>query len=254
MVSVGNVECVHLFKLGSDGSLVSLVADNPELVAESVDGRHEVVDGSLCGILLAQCEQHGARVVGQEDGLDVGRGGAHVLHAVFFLVGAGEFVLLDDALHVVGHGGANDPAVLRLAVHGLGVEVVAVGLVGHEPSLLLELLELLGAAFVDAGVVFAGAFGEVDFGLDDVVERHLVVAGLSAGFFGTEHVVGAALYLFDQLFGGAQATEGLNLGHSIGLEVRRRKGTSARGGSRRSARGAGGNVTCLLGISSRRLR
>ena len=193
-------------------------------------------------------------MVGEEDGLDVGRGGAHVLHAVFFLVGAGEFVLLDDALHVVGHGGANDPAVLRLAVHGLGVEVVAVGLVGNEPSLLLELLELLGAAFVDAGVVFAGAFGEVDFGLDDVVERHLVVAGLSAGFFGTEHVVGAALYLFDQLFGGAQATEGLNLGHSIGLEVRRRKGTSSRGGSRRSARGAGGNVTCLLGISSRRLR
>ena len=170
-------------ELSGNGGLVGFVGDNPELVAEAV-GCGEVVDGGLGGVLAAKSVEHGARMVGQEHGFHVGRGGADVLHAVFFLVGTGEFVLFDDALHVVGYAGAYHPSVLRFAVHGLGIEVVAVGFILYEPSFFLKLAELFGAAFVNAGVVFAGAFGEVDFGLDDVVKRHFAATGFGAGFFG----------------------------------------------------------------------
>ena len=129
-------------------------------------------------------------------------------------------MLLDDAVHVVVHMGAEHDAVLpfQLAlgiVHGLGIEVVVLFLVAYEPSLFLEFAELFGAAGVYALVVFAGAFGEVDFGFDDVVERHFVVAGFGAGFLAVEHVVRTAFYLFNEVFRRTDAAERFYFWHSM---------------------------------------
>ena len=69
---VGNVERLHLSKLLSNQLLVLLVGDHPELMAEAVDGGHEVINGRLGGIFLAQFQQHGARMISQEHRFDVG--------------------------------------------------------------------------------------------------------------------------------------------------------------------------------------
>ena len=110
-------------------------------------------------------------------------------HAVVFLVAAGEFVLLDAAGIVVVDVGGEDDAVLRVAVHGLGVEVVALALVLYEPTFGNEAFELSARFGVDAGIVLFGALGKVDFGANDVIERAGIVAGLGTGFGRVEHVV-----------------------------------------------------------------
>ena len=109
---------------------------------------------------------------------------------------AGEFVLLDDSIHIVVHVCAEHNAVLRLAVHGLRIQVVALVCILHEPALLLEMGKLLGTAFINARVVFAGAFGEIDFGFDDMIERFEVIACFGAGFLRTQYIVGAAFHFF----------------------------------------------------------
>ena len=113
-----------------------------------------------------------------------------MFHAVFFLVAAGEFVLLDSTRIVVVDVRRKDDAVLRVPVHGLGIEVVALALVLHEPTFGDEAFELATSFWIDAGIVLIGALGKIDFGANDVVERTDVVARLGTGFGGIEDVVG----------------------------------------------------------------
>ena len=184
---------------------------------EAVAGRHEVVFGLRGSYLIGEGGKGGVGFVSKEYRLDVGAGAAHVLHAVFFLVAAREFVLLDHARQVIVHIGAHHETVLRAAIHRLGVEIIVFLGIFHEPAVILKFLELLGAAFVDTRVVFVRAFGEIYLGLNDVVKRHRVVACLLACFFGTKHVVGTALHLFHECFWRTHATEWFYFGHDIYL-------------------------------------
>ena len=127
-------------------------------------------------------------------------------------------MLLDDSVHVVIHVGTHHQSVLCLALHGLGIDVVVVLLVLDEPSLFLELAEVLGGFLVDARVIFAGSLGEINLGFDDMVEALLVVAGFLACLFRVEHVIGARFHLLDELFRWADASEWFDCCHgSIGM-------------------------------------
>ena len=68
----------------------------------------------------------------------------------------------------------------------------------NKPTLILELLEVLGSLLIDLRVILAGAYGEVYLRLDDVVQALLVVTGLGASLFTVEYVVGTALHLLHQ--------------------------------------------------------
>lgn len=154
---------------------------------------------------------------GEEHGLNIGVGLADVAHTVVFLVATGEFVLLDDAVHIVVHVGAEHDAVLpvELAVgvaHGLGIEVVVLLFVLHEPAVLLEEAEL-ACAFAVATLVVLGALGlEVDFGFDDMVERLFVLAGLGTSLVTFENIVGTAFHLLYKVLRGRTPRKGFTLG------------------------------------------
>ena len=224
VVTIGNVESIHLSEFLRDEGLVGSIADHPELVAEAVDGCYEIVNGLLGCYLVDEGKECGIVLEGEEDGLNVGIGLAYVTHAIIFFIATREFVLLDDAVHIVVHVGTDNDAVLpvKLSVtvgHGLGVEVVVLLSVLHEPTLLLEHAEL-ACTFGVAALVVLGTFGlEVDFGLDDMIETLLVVAGFDAGFIALEYVVRTALDEFNEVFGRTYAAERFDAGHSKGLRV-----------------------------------
>ena len=180
VVTIGDVESRHLGKLLGDGVDVVLIADHPELMAETVDRSDEVILRLRLSVAVAEVDEGLVVAISEEHRLDVGVVDANMLHAVLLLVTAGELMLLDHAIHVVLHIGAHDETILRVAVHRLSVDVVVILLVLDEPSLLLEHLEVLLGALIDARVVLRGALGEVDLRLDDVVETHLVVTSLGA--------------------------------------------------------------------------
>ena len=182
-MSVSNIQAWHLGKLSGDGLCILVVVDDPELMTESVDRSDEVVLRLRGGIAHDEFVEHLVVWIGEEHGFYVGIVHADVLHAVFLLVTTGQLVLLDVALLVVVGMGAHHQSVLRLAVHGLGVNVVVLLVVLHQPSLVLELLEVLGSLLVDARIVFRRAYGEVNLGLDDMIQTFLIVASLGTGLF-----------------------------------------------------------------------
>ena len=131
-------------------------------------------------------------------GLDVGVVHANVLHAVFLLVAARQLVLFDATSHIVVGMGAHHETILCLTVHRLRVYIIMFLFVLHQPTLVLELLEVLCRFFIDARVVLASAYREVNLRLDDVIQTLLVVASLGTCLLTIEHVVGATLYLLHQ--------------------------------------------------------
>ena len=190
MVSVGDIHIGHLGKLVGDGLDVLLVGDYPELMPKTIDRGYEVVFGLGGGVAHDEVVEHFVVGIGEEHRFDVGVVHPDVLHTVFFLVAAREFVLLDLASHIVINVGSDNKSILCLAVHCLGVDIVVFLVVLQEPAFVLELLEVLGGFLIDARVVLTCSLGEVYLGFDDMIQAHLIVACLGSGFFGVEHVVG----------------------------------------------------------------
>ena len=214
MVTVGNVEAGHLAKLTGDGLRVLVIVNDPELVAETVYRSYEVVLRLGGSIALDEGIQRGIVRIGEKDGLDVGIVDAYMLHAVFLLVATSQLVLLDIAFLIVVCMGTHHQTILRLALHGLGIDVVVFLSVLYQPTLVLELLEILCGLFVDARVILRRAYGKVYLWLDDVVEALLVVTSLSPRLLTVQHVVRPALHLLYQFLRWTNAFEWFYNSHS----------------------------------------
>ena len=119
VVAVGDVEGRHLAELLGDGGDVGSVADDPELVAETVDRGNEIVLRLQLGVLADELQQYLVVGIRKEDRLDVGVVHSHVLHSVFLLVGACQLVLLDSSTGVVATVSPDDDAILRLLLEVL---------------------------------------------------------------------------------------------------------------------------------------
>ena len=153
MVTIGNIHRGHLGKLLCDGLHILFIVDHPELMTEAVDRSNEIVLWLSGSIAHENLVEHGIVRIGEEHRLNVGIVHPHMLHAVFLLVATGQLVLLDPASHIVVGMGTHHETVLRLAVHGLCIDIIMFARVLNEPALILELLEVLSGLLLDAGVV-----------------------------------------------------------------------------------------------------
>ena len=213
VVTVGDVHGRNL--LGeelnefSDGGFV---VDDPEAVAEAVFLGDEVVDGLLGGDLAHDGVDFSDGRVGEEHRLNVGVGEADVLHAVLFLVLAGQLVLLDDLVDVVLAVGAGHDAILPVGVgiggvHALGIDVKLFLLVLLNPTEILEAVEVLNDFQIGLEVAVLVAFGQVDFGLGHVEQAVRIALAFLAGFFGVQHVVGTRGEFLDDVHTGTPSFE-----------------------------------------------
>ena len=114
-------------------------------------------------------------------------------------------MFFDFSRHIIVDICSHYETILCLAVHGLGIDVVVVLFVLHEPSFILEHLEVFGSLFIYARVILACTFREVNLRLYDVVKAFLVVACLGTCFFGFKHVIRTRLHLFHILLWRAYA-------------------------------------------------
>ena len=183
MMSVSDIQTWHLGKLSRDGLDICIVGNYPELMAETIDGRDEVIFRLQSSITHDKAIQRLVVRIGKEHGLDVGIVHTDMLHTVLLLITTGQLMLLDVALHVVVGMGANHQTILRLAVHRLGIDIIMFLRVLHQPTLILELLEVLCSLFVNTWIILRGAYREVNLRLDDVIQTLLIVASLCASLF-----------------------------------------------------------------------
>ena len=191
MMAVGYVEGRHLAELLSNGGNVLIVGNCPELMSETVNRCYEVINRSCSCITSDEFVENAVVRIGKEYGLDIGIAYTYMLHTVFLLVATGKLVLLDYTVHIVFDESSYNKTILRLAVHCLGVDVIPLLVVLYKPTFLLEFTEVVSSLLVDTRVVLACTRLEVDFGLDDMVKTHLVVACFYTGFFRVKYIVGA---------------------------------------------------------------
>ena len=152
-------------------------------MAETIDGCNEVVLRLSGGIAHDELVEDGIVRISKEYRLDVGIVHADMLHTVFLFVATCQLVLLDIALHVVVSMCADYQTILCLALHGLSIYIIMFARILHQPSIVLELLEVLGSLLIDTWVVLRGAYGEVNLWFDDVIQTLGVVASLGASLF-----------------------------------------------------------------------
>ncbi len=223
MVAVGDVHGGHLLVEELDELIDELaVVDDPEAVAEAVFLGDEVIDGFLGGDGGDDFVDAGHGGVGEEHRLNVGVGDADVLHAVLFLVLAGELVFLDDLVDVVlavgaGHDAVLPLGVLVLGVHALGIDVEFLLLILHQPAEVFELVVVLHHLEVHFGRVLVGAFGEVDLSLGDVQQAVGVALAFFASFLAVQYVVGTRSQFLDDVHRGAESFKRFDNAHIVSV-------------------------------------
>ena len=213
MVAVGNIERRNLGEQLRDTTDICLIVDDPEGMAEAVVGSHKIILRRAGGIFRHELVQLGIVGIGKEDRLDIRVIDADVLHAVLLFVATRELVLFDDPVHIVRDIGPDDETVLRLAVHSLGINVIALLLVLDQPTTLLEETEVVGGLLIDTRIVLVGADGEIDFGFDNMIQRFFIALGLATRFIRIKHIVRAGNHLSNQVFGRTEAAERFNGSH-----------------------------------------
>jgi len=176
VMTIGNVECGH----GSEGSLkeVSIfLGAAPEDVTDTIVACHiaiafllsDLVDPLLNGFLVV--------TEGKEDGANVSVLNVSELGAVLFLLCEGELVALDElGLVVLDRGEAHD-ATLRVAFHSLLVDVEGRLIILLEEAFVDEVLQVVTTLEVDRLIIGVSLGIEVNFGLVDMQEGHLVALG-----------------------------------------------------------------------------
>ena len=219
VVTIGDIETWHLGELCRDGCDVLVVAHDPELMTEAIDRCDEIILRSGCCIAHQEFVEHGIVRICEEDRFDVGIAYTHVLHAVFLLVTASQLMLLDDSREIVVDVCAHHKTILRLAVHGLRIDVILLLVILLQPSFVLELLEVLGSTLIDTRIVLRRAWLKVDFRFDDMIKALFVVASFCTSFLRVEDVVRTRLHLLYEVFGRSYPLERFYCCHNILLST-----------------------------------
>ena len=170
MMPVGNIKRRHGSKLLGDDSNVFAVVDHPESVSESVTGSNKIVYRLLSRILADNGIEHRIVGISKEHRFDVGIVHTDMLHAVFFLVTPGEFVLFDGAVHIIGHVSTHHQPILCLAIHGLGIDIIILFVILHQPSFVTEQTEILCRFRIHLLIMFVCPNGKVYFRFNNVVQ------------------------------------------------------------------------------------
>ena len=153
MVSIRNIERRHLGKLFGDGLHIGSIGDHPELMTETVDRRNEIIFGFRGGITHDKGIKHAVVGISKEHGLDVGIVHTDMLHTILLLVATGQLMLLDATSHIVVGMSTYHETILRLSIHRLRIDIIMILRILYQPTLILELLEVLGGLLIHARIV-----------------------------------------------------------------------------------------------------
>ena len=207
VVTIGNIKRIHLGKFCCNNSLVSLISNYPKFVTKTINWRDKIILWRLCRIFCNQLCQRLTFTISQEDGFDICIRTTYVLHTVFFLISASQFMLFDDLIHIVFDVRTKDKTILCLAIHRLCIEIIIFLLILHQPTLLLEILKLLCSTFVNTWVVLARTYGEIDFRFNNMIQGLFVISCLCSCLFRTQNVVRSTFHLLNQRHGRANTTK-----------------------------------------------
>ena len=214
VMAIGDIERRHSRKQFGDAGDVLCVINDPEGVSEAIQLGYEVILRFTSRVFGHDLIQLGVIRIGKEDRLDVGIVHTHMFHAILLLVAPCQLMLLDHAIHVVGHISADHQSILGLAIHGLRIDVIALLLVLHQPALLLEQLEVLRRLQIDRGIMLVSTHRKVNLRLYDMIKGLLIARSLCPCLLRVQHVIRPGSHLLDQCLRRPNALEWFNYCHN----------------------------------------
>ena len=147
------------------------VADNPQLMAEAVGSREIVFRGVVLHHVGHDGVDLGVVGIGEEHRFDIGIIHTNMLHTVFFLIATGQLMFLDRAIHIIGNISPDYQPILSLAIHGLGINIIAFFLILNQPTFFLKIIEIGGGLQVNSRIMLIRPFWEIDFRFNDMVKE-----------------------------------------------------------------------------------
>ena len=178
---VSYIEVRNFFKFFSYCLYGFRTFDDPKGVPETVRS-HEVIFRSAGGDFSYYILKYGIVRKCEKHRLDIGIVAPHMFHAVFFLVASCELMFLDASFHIVRHPCADYKSVLRAAIHCLGIDIIILFVVLHQPSVFLEFTEVLHRFVIYGRIMLVKSGFKIDFRFDDVVKAFFVAFRFFAGF------------------------------------------------------------------------
>ena len=169
VVSIGNIHRWYLSDNLRNTTNRFRITNHPEGMSKTIQIRHKVIFRFTCHHIRDDSIQVLAMRVSKEHRFHIGIVYAHMLHAVLFFVAACQFVLHDATFHIVFHPSCQHQSILCAPIHCLGIDIIAVLSILHQPPFLTEQVKLLTSHSIHTLIMLICTVFKIDFGLDDMI-------------------------------------------------------------------------------------
>ena len=183
MMTISYIETWHLLKLRCNSGNILVITNNPELMTESVNWSYEIILWCSSSIANQKVIEYRIIWISKEYRFDICIANTYVLHAILLLVTASQLMLFDNTRHIIVYISTHHKAILSLAIHGLGINVILFLIILFQPTILLKLSEILCSAFIDAWIILRSTRFKIDFRFDDMIKTLLVITGFGTSLF-----------------------------------------------------------------------
>lgn len=170
VMSVSNIECRHFSKLSCDRSDILCLVYNPESMSETITRSYKIVNRILSSIFLDDGIQLRIIRICKEYRFNVGIVHADMFHAIFFFVTTGQFMLLDNTIHIIRHISTHNKSVLCLTIHCLSIDVIVFFIILHQPAFVLKQFKVIGSFDVHLLVMLIRTYRKIYFRLNYMIE------------------------------------------------------------------------------------
>jgi hypothetical protein len=109
-------------------------------------------------------------------------------------------MFLDRAIHIIGNISPDYQPILSLAIHGLGINIIAFFLILNQPTFFLKIIEIGGGLQVNSRIMLIRPFWEIDFRFNDMVKGFLVSFRFRTSFLRVQYVIGTGSHLLYKFF------------------------------------------------------
>ena len=169
MMTVSYIQGRHFAKQIRNAGNIRRLVNDPERMTETIVFRDEVIfrsTGSIFGDNLVQFSIIG---ISKKHRFDIGIIHPYMLHTVLLLVTPCQLMFLNNTIHIIGHVCTDNQTVLCLAVHCLGIYIIAFFLILYQPAFFLEHLEIGSSFQINGRIMFICPDRKIDLRFNDMI-------------------------------------------------------------------------------------